>query len=156
MFGLGGGEVLLVLVFALIFIGPKKLPELAKGLGKGLREFQKAKDDLMKDVKSNTIDQLAENETDKAQDSAEEDSDHHFTSEAERDSEEELEESSAENSEEMAAELKDGEGHGNDPFIAPDSSKGEDVSVALDSESRQTSNDDLPNDEEEIKKKSKS
>ncbi|MFT6633520.1 MAG: TatA/E family protein of Tat protein translocase [Bacteriovoracaceae bacterium] len=42
MFGLGVGEVLVVLVIALIFIGPKKLPELAKGLGKGFREFQNA------------------------------------------------------------------------------------------------------------------
>ncbi|EPZ51309.1 MttA family protein [Bacteriovorax sp. BAL6_X] len=48
--GFGAGELLIVLVFALIFIGPKKLPELAKGLGKGLREFQKAKDDLMDHV----------------------------------------------------------------------------------------------------------
>lgn len=42
MFGLGIGEILIILVIALIFIGPKKLPELAKGLGKGLREFQNA------------------------------------------------------------------------------------------------------------------
>lgn len=48
--GFGAGELLIILVFALIFIGPKKLPELAKGLGKGLREFQKAKDDLMDHV----------------------------------------------------------------------------------------------------------
>jgi TatA/E family protein of Tat protein translocase len=42
MFGLGIGEVIIILFIALIFIGPKKLPELAKGLGKGLREFQGA------------------------------------------------------------------------------------------------------------------
>lgn len=42
MFGLGFGELLVVSIIALIFIGPKKLPELAKGLGKGLREFQNA------------------------------------------------------------------------------------------------------------------
>jgi TatA/E family protein of Tat protein translocase len=46
MFGLGAGEILIILVFALIFIGPKKLPELARNLGKGIREFQKAKDEL--------------------------------------------------------------------------------------------------------------
>lgn len=45
--GLGGGETLLILAIALIFIGPKKLPELAKGLGKGIREFNRAKNDLM-------------------------------------------------------------------------------------------------------------
>ena len=42
MFGLGFGELILILLIALIFIGPKKLPELAKGLGQGIREFQKA------------------------------------------------------------------------------------------------------------------
>lgn len=42
MFGLGVGELLVIFLFVLIFIGPKKLPELAKSLGKGLREFQNA------------------------------------------------------------------------------------------------------------------
>lgn len=54
MFGLGMGEIFLILVFALIFIGPKKLPELAHNLGKSLREFQKAKDDLMAQVHTET------------------------------------------------------------------------------------------------------
>jgi sec-independent protein translocase protein TatA len=47
MFGLGAGELFLILVLALVFIGPKKLPELAKGLGKGIREFNKAKNELV-------------------------------------------------------------------------------------------------------------
>ena len=42
MFGLGFGELVLILLIALVFIGPKKLPELAKGLGKGIRDFQDA------------------------------------------------------------------------------------------------------------------
>lgn len=42
MFGLGFGELILIMLIALIFIGPKKLPELAKGLGKGIRDFQNA------------------------------------------------------------------------------------------------------------------
>jgi len=42
MFGLGMGELIVVGIIALIFIGPKKLPELAKGLGQGIKEFQKA------------------------------------------------------------------------------------------------------------------
>ncbi len=50
MFGLGGGELLLIFFLALIFIGPKKLPELAKSLGKSIREFQKAKDELIHQV----------------------------------------------------------------------------------------------------------
>lgn len=40
--GLGFGELILIFLIALIFIGPKKLPELAKGLGQGIKEFQKA------------------------------------------------------------------------------------------------------------------
>jgi len=42
VFGLGFGELVVIFLIALIFIGPKKLPELAKGLGKGIREFQDA------------------------------------------------------------------------------------------------------------------
>ncbi|HVI75582.1 MAG TPA: twin-arginine translocase TatA/TatE family subunit [Anaeromyxobacteraceae bacterium] len=46
MFGLGMGEVVIILVLALILLGPQKLPDAAKQLGKGLREFRKATDDL--------------------------------------------------------------------------------------------------------------
>ena len=50
MFGLGLGEILIICLFLLIFIGPKKLPELARGLGKGIREFQKASQDLKTEI----------------------------------------------------------------------------------------------------------
>jgi sec-independent protein translocase protein TatA len=51
MFGnLGGGEILLILLFILIFFGAKKIPELAQGLGKGIREFRKATRDIQDDV----------------------------------------------------------------------------------------------------------
>jgi len=46
MFGLGMGEILIILVLALILLGPQKLPEAAKQLGKGLRDFRKATEDL--------------------------------------------------------------------------------------------------------------
>lgn len=42
MFGLSIGEIALIFLVALFFLGPKKLPELAKGMGKGIRDFQKA------------------------------------------------------------------------------------------------------------------
>lgn len=50
MFNLGMPEIILILVVALIVMGPKKLPEMAKSLGKGLREFRKAADDLKESV----------------------------------------------------------------------------------------------------------
>jgi TatA/E family protein of Tat protein translocase len=45
MFGLGPPEILLIGVVALLVFGPKRLPELAKGLGKGIRDFKKALED---------------------------------------------------------------------------------------------------------------
>ena len=42
MFGLGFQELLIILVIALLFFGGKKLPEIASGLGKGIREFKRA------------------------------------------------------------------------------------------------------------------
>lgn len=51
MFGnIGATEIILVLLVILIFFGAKKIPELAQGLGKGLREFRKAARDIQDDV----------------------------------------------------------------------------------------------------------
>ena len=46
MFGIGMQELIIILVVALIFIGPKKLPDLAKALGKGVAQFKGAMDDV--------------------------------------------------------------------------------------------------------------
>jgi len=43
---LGFPELILIFVIALLVFGPKKLPELGKSLGKGLREFKKATEDI--------------------------------------------------------------------------------------------------------------
>src|SRR5512137_1841453 len=46
MFGLGFGEIVIILVLALVLLGPQKLPEVAKQAGKAFRDFKKASDDL--------------------------------------------------------------------------------------------------------------
>ena len=74
MFGLGFGELILILIIALIFIGPKKLPEVAKGLGKGLREFQNAtkgfSDQLQENIKEVSQEINQEATSDKVADAA--------------------------------------------------------------------------------------
>lgn len=50
MLDIGLSEVLLILAVALIVIGPKRLPELAKSLGRGLAEFRRASDDLRRSI----------------------------------------------------------------------------------------------------------
>jgi Tat protein translocase TatB subunit len=54
MFGIGMPELLLILALALIVIGPKKLPDLAKALGRGLSEFKRATDDLKNTLNEET------------------------------------------------------------------------------------------------------
>jgi len=46
MFGIGMPELLLILAVALIVLGPKRLPEIARSLGKGLAEFRRTTDEL--------------------------------------------------------------------------------------------------------------
>ena len=46
IFNLGGGEIILILAVVLLMFGAKKLPELAKGLGQGIKEFKKATRDV--------------------------------------------------------------------------------------------------------------
>ena len=49
MFGLGVQEIMLILLIAVFFFGGEKLPEIAKGLGKGLREFKRASEGIAED-----------------------------------------------------------------------------------------------------------
>jgi sec-independent protein translocase protein TatA len=48
--GLGGGELVLVLVVILVLFGAKRIPEFAKGLGKGISEFKKASREVTDEI----------------------------------------------------------------------------------------------------------
>ena len=52
--GLGPWEIALIILVIIILFGGKKLPELARGLGLGLREFKKAKQEIKDEVKNVT------------------------------------------------------------------------------------------------------
>ena len=54
MFGIGMPEMILILAVALIVIGPKKLPDLAKSLGRAMGEFKKAASDLKESMQIDT------------------------------------------------------------------------------------------------------
>lgn len=47
MFGLGAGELFLIFMIAVMFLGPKKIPELAKGIGQAFKEFEKARHEMI-------------------------------------------------------------------------------------------------------------
>lgn len=54
--GLSGGELMVLLVVILVLFGAKKIPEFAKGLGKGIHEFKKASNEVTSEIQ-NAIDQ---------------------------------------------------------------------------------------------------
>ena len=47
----GGFEIVVILLIVLLLYGGKKLPELARGLGEGIKEFKKASNDVKEDIK---------------------------------------------------------------------------------------------------------
>ncbi|HHE54709.1 MAG TPA: twin-arginine translocase TatA/TatE family subunit, partial [Caldithrix abyssi] len=53
MFGIGTSELLIILFIILLVFGSKKLPELAQGLGRGIREFKKAANEIQDELDLN-------------------------------------------------------------------------------------------------------
>ncbi len=47
---ISGPEIMVIFVFVLLLFGAKKIPEIARGLGKGLNEFKKAANDIKKEI----------------------------------------------------------------------------------------------------------
>jgi len=51
---ISGPEIVIVFVFVLLLFGSQKIPEVAKGLGKGLKEFKKATEDIKREINNNS------------------------------------------------------------------------------------------------------
>lgn len=52
--GLGGWEILLIVLVLVIFFGAKKIPELARGMGRGIREFKDATKEIKDEIEDNS------------------------------------------------------------------------------------------------------
>ncbi|MBS3915750.1 MAG: twin-arginine translocase TatA/TatE family subunit [Bacteroidetes bacterium] len=51
MFGLGNGEIIVILLIVILLFGGKKIPELMRGVGRGVREFNDAKNKMQSEIK---------------------------------------------------------------------------------------------------------
>jgi len=55
-FNLGGGEVFIILFIVLMLFGAKRIPEFARGLGKGIRQLRNATDGIQRDIQDSVND----------------------------------------------------------------------------------------------------
>ena len=76
MFGMGPWELFLVFVAILLLFGAKRLPEIAQGMGKGIREFKKAMKDTTDEIKGSLDDADKPNSAGKVQDNRSRDDNH--------------------------------------------------------------------------------
>jgi TatA/E family protein of Tat protein translocase len=73
MFGIGTTELIIIMFIILLIFGAKKLPELAQGLGRGIREFKKASNDIQEELSMNKPDeQIKSTESEKKDDKKDE------------------------------------------------------------------------------------
>jgi sec-independent protein translocase protein TatA len=54
--GLGTPEIIIIAIFVLVFFGAKRIPELARGLGQGIKEFRQASKDIKKEIEESSKD----------------------------------------------------------------------------------------------------
>lgn len=55
-FNLGGGEIFVIVLFVLMFFGSKRIPEMMRGMGKGIRMFKDATQDIQRDIEDSVKD----------------------------------------------------------------------------------------------------
>ncbi len=67
----GGGELMIIMLFILMFFGSKKIPDLAKGLGKGMREMKDAMNGVQSEIRQsiNEVERTVKDETTKVEES---------------------------------------------------------------------------------------
>ena len=58
---IGGQEIVVILLFIVMFFGSKKIPELAKGLGKAVREMRDASNDIRKEIQDSATEEKRDN-----------------------------------------------------------------------------------------------
>ncbi len=54
--GIGTTEIIIIAIFVLVFFGAKRIPELARGLGQGIKEFRQASKDIKKEIEESSRD----------------------------------------------------------------------------------------------------
>ena len=53
--GLGGWEIMIILLVVLVFFGANKIPEIARGMGRGIREFKDATKEIKDEIENNSV-----------------------------------------------------------------------------------------------------
>jgi sec-independent protein translocase protein TatA len=55
-FNLGGGEIFIIMAIVLLLFGAKRIPEIARGMGRGIRQFKDAANDIQEDLEKSVKD----------------------------------------------------------------------------------------------------